>query len=158
MPSDKIHVGCQVGKVYRVVVQEEAEAFTLLGVLSEYVAQPKKKSQKGGEETLEESTARHSSPKAWVIAVIPVPEAFAPFELGLNIDANEDTYPPYHTATYPQLSRSRQHSLCRSPLANGNDAAGTQNHCTIFFCTGRGAMCAERHKSPCRIRMRSVRK
>ena len=28
----------------------------------------------------------------------------------------------------------------------------------VFFCTGRGAVCAERHKSPCRIRMRSVRK
>ena len=91
MPSDKIHVGCQVGKVYRIVVQEEAEAFTPLGVLLEYVAQPKKKSKQGGVETLEESTARHSSPKAWVIAVIPVPEAFAPLpsrsELGMNIDA-----------------------------------------------------------------------
>ena len=28
----------------------------------------------------------------------------------------------------------------------------------FFFCTGRGAMCAERRKSPSRIRMRSVRK
>ena len=27
----------------------------------------------------------------------------------------------------------------------------------FFFCTGRGAMCAERHKSPSRIRMGSVR-
>ena len=37
------------------------------------------------------STARHSSPKAWFIAVIPVPDAFAPLptqsELGMNIDA-----------------------------------------------------------------------
>ena len=48
MPSDKIHVGCQVGKVYRIVVQEEAEALTLLGVLLEYTAQPKKKSKQGG--------------------------------------------------------------------------------------------------------------
>ena len=45
MPADKIHVGCQVGKVYRIVVQEDAEVFTLLGVLLEYVAQPKKKSK-----------------------------------------------------------------------------------------------------------------
>ena len=91
MPVDKLHVGCQVGKVYRIVVKEDAEVFTLLGVLLEYAAQPKKKSKQGGEETLEESTARHSSPKAWVIAVIPVPEAFAPLptrtELGMNIDA-----------------------------------------------------------------------
>ena len=46
--------------------------------------------KKRGEETLEESTARHSSPRAWVIAVIPVPDAFAPLptpgELGMNID------------------------------------------------------------------------
>ena len=27
MPSDKVHVGCQVGKVYRIVVREQAEAF-----------------------------------------------------------------------------------------------------------------------------------
>ena len=88
MPPDKVHVGCQVGKVYRIVVRENAEAFALLGVLLEYTAQPKKKSEQGGEETLEESTARHSSPKAWVIAAIPVPDAFAPqSELGMNIDA-----------------------------------------------------------------------
>ena len=81
MPPDKVHVGCQVGKVYRIAVRENAEAFALLGVLL----------KQGGEETLEESTARHSSPKAWVIAVIPVPDAFAPLptqsELGMNIDA-----------------------------------------------------------------------
>ena len=91
MPSDKVHVGCQVGKVYRIVVREHAEALALLGVLLEYTAQPKKRSKQGGEETLEESTARHSSPRAWVIAVIPVPDAFAPLptqgELGMNIDA-----------------------------------------------------------------------
>ena len=90
MPSDKVHVGCQVGKVYRIVVREHAEALALLGVLLEYTTQPKKRSKQGGEETLEESTARHSSPRAWVIAVIPVPDAFAPLptpgELGMNID------------------------------------------------------------------------
>ena len=90
MPSDKVHVGCQVGKVYRIVVREHAEALALLGVLLEYTTQPKKRSKQGGEETLEESTAWHSSPRAWVIAVIPVPDAFAPLptpgELGMNID------------------------------------------------------------------------
>ena len=29
---------CQVGKVYRIVVREHAEAFALLGVLLEYTA------------------------------------------------------------------------------------------------------------------------
>ena len=52
MPAEKIHVGCQVGKVYRIVAQEDAEVFTLLGVLLEYVAQPKKKSKQGGEKPL----------------------------------------------------------------------------------------------------------
>ena len=65
--------------------------FALLGVLLEYVAQPKKKSKQGGAETYEESTSRYSSPKSWIVAVIPVPEAFAPLpsreELGMNIDA-----------------------------------------------------------------------
>ena len=90
MPSDKVHVGCQVGKVYRIIVREHAEAIAMLGVLLEYTPQPKKKSKQGGEETFEESTARHSSPRAWVTAVIPVPDAFAPLptpgELGMNID------------------------------------------------------------------------
>ena len=91
MPADQLHVGCQVGKVYRFALQEDAEVFVLLGVLLEYTAQPKKKSKQGGEETLEESTARHSSPKAWLVAVIPMPNAFAPLptraELGMNIEA-----------------------------------------------------------------------
>ena len=90
MPSDKVHVGCQVGKVYRIVVREHVDALALLGVLLEYTTQPKKRSKQGGEETLEESTARRSSPRAWVIAVIPVPDSFAPLptpgELGMNID------------------------------------------------------------------------
>ena len=70
---------------------QNMQRLALLGVLLEYTAQPEKKSKQGGKETLEESTARHSSPKAWVIAVIPVPDAFAPLptqgELGMNIDA-----------------------------------------------------------------------
>ena len=80
IPPEKFRVGCQVGKVYRIVLQDEAAAFALLGVLLEYVAQPKKKSKQGGAETYEESTARYSSPKSWIVAVIAVPEAFAPLQ------------------------------------------------------------------------------
>ena len=91
IPREKIRVGCQVGKVYRIVLQDDTAVFVLLGVLLEYVAQPKKKSKQGGAETYEESTARYSSPKSWTVAVIPVPEAFAPLpsrgELGMNLDA-----------------------------------------------------------------------
>ena len=46
-------------------------------------------------------------------------------------------------------------------LGTGNWGQGTGGQGTggskLFFCTGRGAMCAERHKSPSRIRMGSVR-
>ena len=66
IPQEKIRVGCQVGKVYRIVFQENAAAFALLGVLLEYVAQPRKKSRQGSSETHEESTARYSSPKTWM--------------------------------------------------------------------------------------------
>ena len=33
IPPEKIRIGCQVGKVYRIVFQEDAAVFTLLGVL-----------------------------------------------------------------------------------------------------------------------------
>ena len=68
MPPDKVHVGCQVGKSLASWCEK----------MQKYTAEPEKKSKQGEEETQEESTARHSSPKAWVIAVIPVPDAFAP--------------------------------------------------------------------------------
>ena len=97
IPPEKIRIGCQVGKVYRIVFQENAAVFSVLGVLLEYVAQPKKKSKQGGAETYEESTARYSSPKSWVVAVMPVPETFAPLpsrgEIGTNVDAVWDLPP-----------------------------------------------------------------
>ena len=52
MPSDKVHVGCQVGKVYRIIVREHAEAIAMLGVLLEHTPQPKKKSKQGGKKPL----------------------------------------------------------------------------------------------------------
>ena len=97
IPPEKIRIGCQVGKVYRIVFLENAAVFAILGVLLEYVAQPKKKSKQGGAETYEESTARYSSPKSWIVAVIPVPETFAPLpsreEIGTNIAAVWDLPP-----------------------------------------------------------------
>ena len=44
-------------------------------------------------------------------------------------DQGERTSAPHYTASHPQPSRGRQHSLCGSPLANGDNATRTQNHC-----------------------------
>ena len=54
LPSDYIHIGCQVGKVYRIVLREDHTAYALLVVLLEYVTQPKKKSRQGSNESREE--------------------------------------------------------------------------------------------------------
>ena len=69
LPSEKIHIGCQVGKVYRVVLREDHTACALLVVLLEFVTQPKKKSKQRATETWEETAARQSSPRSWVVAV-----------------------------------------------------------------------------------------
>ena len=47
LPSEKIHIGCQVGKVYRMALRENHRVYALLVVLLEFVAQPKKKSKQG---------------------------------------------------------------------------------------------------------------
>ena len=43
LPSEQIHIGSQVGRVYRLVLREDSQVFALLMVLLEYVTQPKKK-------------------------------------------------------------------------------------------------------------------
>ena len=78
LPSEQIHIGSQVGRVYRLVLREDSQVFALLMVLLEYVTQPKKKSKQGSQESREELAARQSSPKSWTVAFIPTPETFAP--------------------------------------------------------------------------------
>ena len=41
LPSEQIHMGSQVGRVYRLVLREGSQIFALLVVLLEYVTQPK---------------------------------------------------------------------------------------------------------------------
>ena len=88
LPSDYIHIGCQVGKVYRIVLREDHRVYALLVVLLEYVTQPKKKSRQGSNESREELAVRQSSPRSWTVASIPTPETFAPIptqaELGVT--------------------------------------------------------------------------
>ena len=78
LPSEQIHIGSQVGRVYRLVLREGNDVFALLVVLLEYVTQPKKKSRLGSLESKEELAIRQSSPRSWTVAYIPTPEAFAP--------------------------------------------------------------------------------
>ena len=65
LPSEKIHIGCQVGKVYRIVLRENYKVYALLVALLEFVTQPKKKSKQGSTETWEEVAVRQSSPRSW---------------------------------------------------------------------------------------------
>ena len=90
LPSERIHIGSQVGRVYRLVLREEGKVYTLLMVLLEFVSQPRKRSRKGSSESKEELATRQSSPKWWTVAYIPTPDTFAPLptqaELGINTD------------------------------------------------------------------------
>ena len=91
LPSEKIHIGCQVGKVYRIVLRENYRVYALLVALLEFVTQPKKKSKQGSTETWEEVAVRQSSPRSWLVAYIPTPESFAPLptqdEIGMTTPA-----------------------------------------------------------------------
>ena len=88
LPSEHIHIGSQVGRVYRLVLREDCKVYALLMVLLEYVTQPKKRSKQGSNESKEELAVRQSSPRSWTVAFIPTPETFAPLptqsELGVN--------------------------------------------------------------------------
>ena len=88
LPSEQIHIGSQVGRVYRLVLREGSHVFALLVVLLEYVTQPKKKSRQGSLESKEELAVRQSSPKSWTVAYIPTTEAFAPLPTAAEVVVN----------------------------------------------------------------------
>ena len=78
LPAEQIHIGSQVGRVYRLVLREGSQVFALLVVLLQHVTQPKKRSRQGSLEQKEDLAVRQSSPKSWTVAYIPTPEAFCP--------------------------------------------------------------------------------
>ena len=88
LSSEQIHIGSQVGRVYRLVLREGSQVFALLVVLLEYVTQPKKRSKQGSLESKEELAARQSSPKSWTVAYIPTTETFAPLPTGAEVVVN----------------------------------------------------------------------
>ena len=88
LPSERIHIGSQLDRFYRLVLREEGRVYALLMVLLEFVTQAKKRSKKCSNESKEELATRQSSPKSWTVAYIPAPDTFAPLptqaELGIN--------------------------------------------------------------------------
>ena len=71
-------MGCQVGKAYRVVLQEGDKCYSVLAILLAFSTQARKKSNQKGEESPIDKVLRLSSPRAWDVALIPFPEDFAP--------------------------------------------------------------------------------
>ena len=67
--SNEVHMGCQVGKVYRLVLQN--------GVLA-FATQARKKSSQNREEPPYDRIRRLCSPRSWEVALIPFPVDFAP--------------------------------------------------------------------------------
>ena len=73
--SNAVHMGCQVGKAYRLVLQESGSCFSVLAILLAFTTPPRKKK---GEESPSEKLRRMSSPRIWDVALVPFPEDFAP--------------------------------------------------------------------------------
>ena len=76
--SNAVHMGCQVGKAYRMVLQEGEECFSVLALLLAFTTQPRKRSKHKREETTYDKVLRMSCPRAWDIALVPFPEDFDP--------------------------------------------------------------------------------
>ena len=73
--SNAVHMGCQVRKAYRLVLQENDACYSVLALLLAFATPSRKKK---GEESLSEKLRRMSSPRNWDVALVPFPEDFAP--------------------------------------------------------------------------------
>ena len=95
--SNEVHMGCQVGKAYRVVLQEGDACFSVLALLLAFTTLAKKKSNQKGEESPYDKVRRLSSPRAWEVAFVPFRGDFAPLptqaETGLACQVSWD-FPP----------------------------------------------------------------
>ena len=76
--SNEVHMGCQVGKVYRLVLQSGEGVHAVLAILLAFATQARKKSSQKGEESNYDRVRRQSSPRAWDVALVPFPGDFAP--------------------------------------------------------------------------------
>ena len=73
--SNAVHVGCQIGKAYRLVLQTGDSSFAVLAILLAFTTPQRKKK---GEESPSEKLRRISSPRSWDVALVPLPNDFAP--------------------------------------------------------------------------------
>ena len=73
--SNAVHMGCQVEKAHRLVLQENDACFSVLALLLAFATPSRKKK---GEKSLSEKLGRMSSPRSWDVALVPFPEDFAP--------------------------------------------------------------------------------
>lgn len=75
--SAEVHIGCQVGKVYRLVLQNGEGVHAVLAVLLAFATQARKKNR-NGQESHYDRVRRQSSPRSWDVALVPFPGDFAP--------------------------------------------------------------------------------
>ena len=73
--SNAVHMGCQVGKAYRLVLLENDACYSVLALLLAFVTPSRRKK---GEESLRDKLRRMSSPRHWDVALVPFPADFAP--------------------------------------------------------------------------------
>ena len=59
--SNAVHMGCQVGKAYRMVLLEGDSCFSVLALLLAFTTQPRKKSSHKGEESPYDKVLRMST-------------------------------------------------------------------------------------------------
>ena len=76
--SAEVHIGRQVGKVYRLVLQSGEGVFAVLAVLLAFATQARRKSNRNGQESYYDRVRRQSSPRSWEVALVPFPGDFAP--------------------------------------------------------------------------------
>lgn len=76
--SSEVHIGCQVGKVYRLVLRNFDGVFAVLAVLLAFATQARKKSSQRSTETAYDKVRRLSSPRSWEVVLAPFPGDFAP--------------------------------------------------------------------------------
>ena len=95
--SNEAHMGCQVGKVYRLVLQAGEGVHAVLAIRLAFTMQARKKSSQKGEESPYDRVRRLSSPRSREVALVPFPGDFAPLptqtETGLACSAGWE-FPP----------------------------------------------------------------
>ena len=128
-------MGCQVGKVYRLVLQSGEGVYAVLAVLLTFATQARKKSSQNKEESSYDRVRRLSSPRSWDVALVPFPGDFVPLptlqETGIAQEAEWGFLSSLavlksRAISFPCARRTRQYGHGGSPSSNGHNAARAQ--------------------------------